>query len=239
MGTRSLICVVLNGEYKVAQYCQWDGYPRGQGAAVLDFLTNKMDREKFIQMLHNSRFAINLEIGEMWKECGADGSGMVSLETSNIFKNKYPQLHRDTGAAVLEFIQNATSVILLADDIDFAQESSSCKWVYVVDLDTNVFEVYEGHNTEPVTEGRFVGEVVDEFGPVKLAWVCSLNDLPDEETFIKVLEGDNSNTDREEEVAAVLLSLREHQSSDNKEMLNHICNYMDANFGDFLKAIED
>ena len=38
MGTRHLICVVSDGDYKVAQYGQWDGYPSGQGAAILEFL---------------------------------------------------------------------------------------------------------------------------------------------------------------------------------------------------------
>ena len=27
MGTRNLTCVFKDGEYKVAQYGQWDGYP--------------------------------------------------------------------------------------------------------------------------------------------------------------------------------------------------------------------
>lgn len=31
MGTRNLTCVVLDGEFKVAQYGQWDGYPEGSG----------------------------------------------------------------------------------------------------------------------------------------------------------------------------------------------------------------
>ena len=30
MGTRHLIAVQLDGEYKIAQYGQWDGYPEGK-----------------------------------------------------------------------------------------------------------------------------------------------------------------------------------------------------------------
>jgi hypothetical protein len=37
MGTRNLTCVVIDGQFKVAQYCQWDGYPSGQGATVYKF----------------------------------------------------------------------------------------------------------------------------------------------------------------------------------------------------------
>ncbi len=45
-GTRNLTCVVVGGEYKVAQYGQWDGYPSGQGLTALNFLRG-MDREAF------------------------------------------------------------------------------------------------------------------------------------------------------------------------------------------------
>lgn len=38
MGTRNLTAVYLDGQYKVAQYGQWDGYPEGQGITVLTFL---------------------------------------------------------------------------------------------------------------------------------------------------------------------------------------------------------
>lgn len=31
MGTRNPTAVVLDGEYKLAQYGQWDGFPSGQG----------------------------------------------------------------------------------------------------------------------------------------------------------------------------------------------------------------
>lgn len=42
MGTRNLTAVYLDGQYKVAQYGQWDGYPEGQGITVLTFLRDKM-----------------------------------------------------------------------------------------------------------------------------------------------------------------------------------------------------
>ena len=41
MGTRHLICAISDDEYRIAQYGQWDGYPEGQGAAILEFLKDK------------------------------------------------------------------------------------------------------------------------------------------------------------------------------------------------------
>jgi hypothetical protein len=40
MGTRNSTLIQVDGEYKVAQYCQWDGYPSGQGVGILESLRN-------------------------------------------------------------------------------------------------------------------------------------------------------------------------------------------------------
>ena len=47
MGTRSLIVVYMDGDYRVAQYSQCDGYPEGQGMSVLKFLENDFVEHKF------------------------------------------------------------------------------------------------------------------------------------------------------------------------------------------------
>lgn len=46
MGTRGLTQVILDGEYKISQYGQWDNYPSGAGVEVLDFLRT-MDADAF------------------------------------------------------------------------------------------------------------------------------------------------------------------------------------------------
>jgi hypothetical protein len=38
MGTRNLVAVQIDGQYKIAQYGQWDGYHSGKGLEVLEFL---------------------------------------------------------------------------------------------------------------------------------------------------------------------------------------------------------
>ena len=53
MGTRHLICVVSDNQYRIAQYGQWDGYPEGQDfsqdslfcewAYVIDFDKNTFE----------------------------------------------------------------------------------------------------------------------------------------------------------------------------------------------------
>lgn len=72
MGTRNLTIVKLDGEYKVAQYGQWDGYPGGQGLRCLSFLRLLMDPEKFKAAVRNCRFGTQEEIHAIWKKlwCG-------------------------------------------------------------------------------------------------------------------------------------------------------------------------
>jgi len=50
--TRNLIAVYSDGNYKLAQYCLWDGSPRGQGIDVLKFFRNYLKKKKrFIDLL--------------------------------------------------------------------------------------------------------------------------------------------------------------------------------------------
>lgn len=43
MGTRNLVAVQIDGQYKIAQYGQWGGYLEGKGVDVLTFLRDRMD----------------------------------------------------------------------------------------------------------------------------------------------------------------------------------------------------
>lgn len=43
MGTRNLVAVQIDGQYKIAQYGQWGGYPEGKGVDALTFLRDRMD----------------------------------------------------------------------------------------------------------------------------------------------------------------------------------------------------
>lgn len=67
MRTRHLIAVQLDGEYKIAQYGQWDGYPEGKGVDVLHFLRNRMDEEKFKVALRRSSFISDKALNKLWK----------------------------------------------------------------------------------------------------------------------------------------------------------------------------
>jgi len=139
MGTRNLICVVKDDKYRVAQYGQWDGYPEGQGITALNLL-HSMDLEKFKDQVSKTEFISKKEIDKIIQQ--AEGN----------WSKAYPQFSRDTGTEILSIVYNAEKPIQLYNSIDFAADSLFCEWAYVIDLDKNTFEVYEGFNQFPLSE---------------------------------------------------------------------------------------
>lgn len=187
MGTRNLTVVVSNGEVKVAKYCQWDGYPSGQGVTALHFLREEMD-DSFKSKIDACSWIDEAEHKKMWVDCGADpDSDLVSIEVSEKFKKLYPHLQRDMGADILEEIQDSENGLKLQNSISFAGDSLFCEWGYVIDLDNKTFEVYEGFNKQKLEDTeRFVSykQQDSEYYPIKLKKSYSFDSLPTQEQFL-------------------------------------------------------
>ena len=196
MGTRNLTIVFLEGKYRVAQYCQWDGYPDGQGATVLNFLKN-YNRPTFIDQLLKLKFVDGKELEKLWEDFGAK-NGMATMDVADRVRKSFPQFSRDTGAAILELIQFG-KVTNLKNDYEFAADSLFCEWAYVIDLDNNALEVYKGFNKTPLTKAdRFVFLEKDgrEYYPIKKAATYSLYNLP----TVERMELDTDDQEEESEV---------------------------------------
>lgn len=209
MGTRNLIAVVMNGEYRVAQYGQWDGYPDGQGKDLLDFLVGEGNIEKLKAALPRCRF---------WDAEGRDKEFLAEYdkncpEWSSDPDNRTPEqirwhrtyISRDLAAKVLTNIaDSADPEILLRNNIDFAGDSLSCEWAYVVDLDKGTFEVYEGFNKEPLADDeRFAVSPINEraqfddyrYYPVKHRATFQLSALPSTEDFLATFKEEDERED--------------------------------------------
>jgi len=201
MGTRNLIAVMMDGEYKVAQYGQWDGYPDGQGRDILEFLTGEGNIEKLKAALPRCRF---------WGAEGRDKEFLAEYnkncpEWSRDPDNRTPEqirwhrtyISRDLAAKVLKNIaESEDPEILLRNSIDFAGDSLSCEWAYVVDLDKGTLEVYQGFNKAPVPAGeRFAEFPLNEraqfddcrYYAVKHRETFQLSALPSVDDFLAAL----------------------------------------------------
>jgi hypothetical protein len=153
MGTRNLTIVTLKNEYKVAQYGQWDGYPSGQGTTICEFIQNKMNLEKFKKAVSECSYIDPKKFEEMWRKAGADERGLIEWSKGKAFGKKYPEFDRDAAAGILELIQES-GVRLLKNSLDFAGDSLMCEWAYVLDLDNEILEVYQGFNKRPLDENE-------------------------------------------------------------------------------------
>lgn len=140
MGTRHLICVVSDGEYKLAQYGQWDGYPSGQGEAIVDFLLETTPDDWKTMKTH-------LAASRMMDE---DEAKAMGEDWGKVWIKKHPQMSRDSGAKTLKYILETPEPYLAIDRLEFAGDSLFCEWAYVIDLDRSRLEVYKGFNQEPV-----------------------------------------------------------------------------------------
>jgi hypothetical protein len=190
MGTRNLTVLVSEGEIKIAQYGQWDGYPDYMGINILKFL-REFDVEIMKKQVKNVIFVDDnkqKEIDLYLKEIGST-NGYLNNEQSDLFNEKYKFLNRNVGSDILEMVYNEeyNKAMLLENSITFSGDSLFCEWAYVIDLDKNLFEVYKGFNQNELNENdRFFKYTIEneEYHPIKLKKEFPLNVLPSDEEFL-------------------------------------------------------
>jgi hypothetical protein len=190
MGTRNLTVLVSEGEIKIAQYGQWDGYPDYMGINILKFL-REFDVEIMKKQVKNVIFVDEnkqKEIDLYLKEIGST-NGYLNNEQNDLFNEKYKFLDRCIGSDILEMVydEEYNKPMLLNNSITFSGDSLFCEWAYVIDLDKNLFEVYEGFNKNELNENdRFFKYTIEneEYHPIKLKKEFPLNVLPSDEEFL-------------------------------------------------------
>jgi len=138
MRTRNLVCVLKDGEFRVAQYGQWDGYPSGQGQSIVEFLLNDYEPVKFREQIDTVKHLTEEEIDARWAE-----------------KSKKMNFHlsRDCGAKILSYIQNTPNPEIFMN-LEFASDGLFCEFAYVVNLDTNELEIFNGFGRERLNENE-------------------------------------------------------------------------------------
>lgn len=187
MGTRSLTVVRFKNEYKVAQYCQWDGYPSGVGINILRLL-KKIKIEEFKKSVDEVSFLTKEEFDFLIKEIDEH----KKWNSHYSIRDNYPELSNEIGPDILKNILFKNTKKLV-NGLNFAANSLFCEWAYVIDLDKDTFEVFKGFNEFPLDKSeRFYflerTQSIDGYYPVKLLATYSLDDLPDENDLCKLNE---------------------------------------------------
>ena len=176
MGTRNLTMVInQEGEKKVTQYGQWDGYPSGVGVRVLKFLKNKEVFDKFKANLSKVRFldeeGIDKEFIESYNKNTPQWSNEPDNRTEEQKRWFSTYCDRDLAEEVLTNIANSTDEeIILIDRENTAKSDGWVEYSYVINLKENTLGVYGHIDQEPMK-------------------VYKLDELPEEEVFVSELEG--------------------------------------------------
>ena len=182
MGTRGLTAVIKDSKPVIAQYGQWDHYPAGQGAVILEFLRVESNRKKLLKKLPKLRWLTDAE-------CKA-------IDNEKDWPQKYPWLSRDAGGKILEMVASGHVSNGLSSEWEFAADSLFCEWAYVVDFDKGTLEVYRGFNKKGLAEGeRFRGMKAkdtehrkEKYYPVRLVKSYKLAKLPTLKRFLSDLK---------------------------------------------------
>jgi hypothetical protein len=181
-------------QYKVAQYGQWDGYPSGQGANVLNFL-HSVNLDQFKKKLERVRL-LNHEDPKDKEFVDRLNESLDAKSMDILAKRLFDKFFtRDLGSKVLWSIMSASEddgEILLNGDLEFVKDSLFCEWAYLIDLDKGVLEVYKGFNTKPLAKSqRFYGDGKrngEKYYPIRCIKKYKLDKLPTLEKFLKELE---------------------------------------------------
>ena len=143
MGTSSLICIIHNGQLRVAHFSCFDGYPdsHGHGMTILRFLHRSGNIERLTQGLKHLYATGILDAEDVNIAVDETAASMAKMTITT--PADVPLLHRELGARILKMITRASPETPLSLPLDIDQATDS-QWVYLLDLDRGTFEVFTG-----------------------------------------------------------------------------------------------
>lgn len=140
MGTRHVQYVInQNGEEKVAQYGQWDGYPSGQGLDILCFL-RKSNLKKYLENVNKLQEADDEFINRLnkWlKDLQNSDLDYGEQRTERENNLEYFALSRDCGSKLHKMILDGNVKFIQLCPREEA--NSWCEGFYTINFQTNEF----------------------------------------------------------------------------------------------------
>ncbi len=144
MSTRGIFGFLVDGETKVT-YNHFDSYPSGLGNMIKNFII-----EDKVEEIRKAAKRIKL-IPSNYKPTEADKAiykKYADLSVSEKTLDDVYCLMRKLQGDLQSYINNP-DLTLMIDGIDFLNDSLFCEWAYIINLDTEMLEIYRGFQTEP------------------------------------------------------------------------------------------
>jgi hypothetical protein len=152
MGTRHRQAVITkDGELKIQQYGQWDGYPDGQGKDILKYL-----REGNLDKYQGNLNKTPLINEEQINEVNTDSNWVIN----------YPYLSRDCGSRIHQMIEDGEVKFVQHTDLDECEKW--CEGFYTIDFQKGLFiteysdKKIELKLSELPTEDEYVKMFIDD-----------------------------------------------------------------------------
>lgn len=194
MGTRGFLGFVVDGVEKIT-YNHSDSYPEGLGADTLTWLSAA---SKDLETLRAQASAMRVVTRD--EEPTQDDVDRLAPWTNLSVGER----STDSWYCLLRETQGNPAAMLRAgyieDASDFPVDSLFAEWGYVVDLDANTFEVYQGFQKQAHDKGRFASRRFDRerettYYPVALLASWPLDSLPTTEDFYSAVDPDRDKED--------------------------------------------
>lgn len=178
MSTRGLYGLRKNGIDKCT-YNHSDSYPDWLGKEILEFCARN-SIEKLSRLFDNIEIVSegSTPTEEQIEICKK--AGYVNLSVSSRNETDWYCLLRNLQGnfnAYTKCIEDNTKVFM-TNGSDFIQDSLFCEYAYIINLDDEVLEFYEGFQKEPQVDNRY-GTTPDDNGyyPCKLSFTIPLDEI--------------------------------------------------------------
>lgn len=201
MSTRGLLGFAHNGELK-ATYNHSDAYPTWLGVQVATFLARHRDDMASVEtqvdalvMVDEDKKPTKAQVAQLAQYTDTSVGGVLTANGIDDSISWY-QVLRDTQGQP----EKALEAGFMIDGADFALDSLFCEWGYVIDLDQERLEIYQGLRKEPVTRGRWADQkgkdqtypngepsIANQYYPISLLVAIPFRDIPTDPGAIGLL----------------------------------------------------
>lgn len=164
MGTRGLYGLRKNGIDKTS-YNHFDSYPNGLGRDILGFIKNHSAKE--MNTFYDRIIMVNEQTEPTTQEienCITNQS--VNLDVSSRSFNDWYCLLRNLQGDLNALYE--CKAAYMTDGHEFIKDSLFCEYAYIINLDTNKLEFYEGFQARPQKGNRYGETPFDEYYPCAL-----------------------------------------------------------------------
>lgn len=184
MGTRGIYGFRKNKKDKTS-YNHYDSYPSYLGEQMFDYIKKHSIEE--MNDLYDRLMLVdeNKKISELTEE---EKNGLEILFSYNdknelIDEDMYSLLRNFQGD--LEKYDRYHTVNIMCDSKDFIKNSLFCEYGYIINLDTNELEVFEGFQKKPQKTNRYGCECNKGYYPCKIIKKIKIEDIQNSDKLLK------------------------------------------------------